>query len=64
MRIEGEPEVPDCRPSPMQASDAARQIAAQAQQIYQQELNLPLRVVREQGVTLVAPADLPENITG
>jgi len=26
--------------------------------------NLPLRVIREQGVTLVAPADLPENITG
>ncbi len=34
----------ELRRPPMQASDAARQIAAQAQQIYQQELGLPLRV--------------------
>ena len=29
-----------------------------------QAYNLPLQVIREQGLTLVAPGDLPENITG
>ena len=34
----------ELRRPPMEASDAARKIAAQAQQIYRKELDLPLRV--------------------